>query len=267
MIGFYAFGGGFGHLVRVKTFIQNHLPDHSDYKIITSNAQSRSFFSTDKLELVTLKNNGSRVELQLQLSRIFDQYHFSSLYVDVFPSGILGEFTPSMLDKMALYHLARRLKWDRYHDDRDHYLPTYEKTFVLEPLEPLHLETIKSTSKEVAELTLRYPKPETSVNQEGYWLVIHSSSADELNLLIDHAKDMARMEKVNPEMIICSDQVIEGMKFKQVTDPLPWLENAEKIFSGAGFNTWHQLAPYRHKHVCIPFPRRFDDQFWRAQRK
>ena len=36
------------------------------------------------------------------------------------------------------------------------------------------------------------------------------------------------------------------------------------IVTAAGFNTVRELAPYRDRHVCVPFDRRLDDQHGRG---
>jgi hypothetical protein len=40
----------------------------------------------------------------------------------------------------------------------------------------------------------------------------------------------------------------------------PLYAAAAGIVTAAGFNTVRELAPYRDRHVCVPFERRLDDQ-------
>jgi predicted glycosyltransferase len=40
----------------------------------------------------------------------------------------------------------------------------------------------------------------------------------------------------------------------------PRYAGAAGIVTAAGFNAVRELAPYRERHVCVPFERRLDDQ-------
>ena len=47
----------------------------------------------------------------------------------------------------------------------------------------------------------------------------------------------------------------------------PRYAGAAGIVTAAGFNTVRELAPYRDRHVCVPFDRRLDDQHARWLRR
>jgi hypothetical protein len=44
----------------------------------------------------------------------------------------------------------------------------------------------------------------------------------------------------------------------------PCFEKVHKIVTACGFNSMLQTKAFRHKHVFIPFERRFDNQYLRA---
>ena len=44
----------------------------------------------------------------------------------------------------------------------------------------------------------------------------------------------------------------------------PTAQRLERIITGAGFNLMHEAAPFRDRHLFVPFPRVLDNQFARA---
>ncbi|WP_157761293.1 hypothetical protein [Chryseobacterium camelliae] len=99
-----------------------------------------------------------------------------------------------------------------------------------------------------------------------YYLIIHSQPLTEVLHLYKLAKMYRTHQKIMiltatdipQENISSEDLVLYHQKPSQSL-----LDHAEKIFSGAGFNTFHMLVHYHKKWICNPFPRTFDDQFLR----
>lgn len=263
MIAFYAFGGGFGHLTRVHTFInQLNIGDH--FKIITTNKYAYSLFEESEVILIELSDPSSASELSIKIDKVLIEHSFSECYIDTFFNGILSELNGEILKRIELNLICRRLKWDSYYSDNLENLH-FKKAFILEQLEEPHLQFVTQNSEELINIELNYPFASESIRvAHPYWLIIHSTKKEELELLINHAKSLPEFINSKPKLIVCSDQTPSNETVEIINEPLPYLEGATKIFSGAGFNTWYQLRPYRNKHICIPFKRRFDDQFWRS---
>ena len=268
---FYAFGGGFGHLTRIKSFIDDHVKD--DYILLTNNVAGRRFFSKEKLDIMPGTVPFERVHVQKWVELRIQQYQPDNIYIDTFPVGMLGELTPDMLKNIGVHLTCRRLKWDVY-------LPLvqktlyYEKAFIYEPLEPDHEQYVQTNSREIVPMALALREPTLTPPLlanfgKPVWLVVHTSSAEEVALLMDYACDVAKAENADPTLVVITDQTVhldQGILLHH-EDPINWYPHADRIFTAAGFNSWYQLAPWRHKHRAIPLPRKFDDQFWRSTLK
>lgn len=272
MIGFYAIGGGFGHLTRIKAFIQtkNISPP---FKIITTNTNVHRFFRTDQIAFVHPDTAITREVLAQRLEAIINDHMFQELYIDTFPQGIMGELASNLLSGIRVNYLARRMIWKRY----EHLLNSkvaFHQSFIFESLEDEHYRFIKSCSKELIPSSLVYPPSEPtkaalniSQVRQPIWLIVHTTHQEEVEILIQHARDLAQLEGQSPQMVVLTDVQINSDKDLLILnneDPRDWYAGSQRIFSAGGFNTWHQLKDYRHRHICVPFKRKFDDQFWRV---
>ncbi|NQZ78788.1 MAG: hypothetical protein HRT61_22135, partial [Ekhidna sp.] len=210
--------------------------------------------------------------LATQIKSLLKSVRFSACYVDVFPNGILGELSDSIIDASCFHYLGRRLRWEQYlplFDEPIH----FETAFLFEELEEAHFSYIASHSSSVLEVELGYGSADPSfdhplISQEKpIWLIVHSSNVQEVTMLVDHAVDVASIEQVQPHFVVLSKEELNRSDVTILTDqdPIDWFPIADRIFSGAGFNTWNQLTSWREKHVCLPLQRRFDDQYWRSQ--
>ena len=273
MIAFYAMGGGWGHLTRIKTFIQNQ-GIHAPFKVITANREVATFFDEQSVLYISADEQSTTEELASNLEKALEPFQFTACYVDVFPNGILGELSMELFPGAAFYYLGRRLRWD-------HYQPLvrssveFNTAFLFEELEAPHQAFIERHSRQVARIQLDYPAPDLSFSHalldsdQPIWLIVHTSRQEEVTLLLDHARDIASIENAHPCFVVLSDTRTErpGVHWLSGQNPLNWYPNVDRIFTAAGFNSWHQLAPWRSKHTCLPFPRKFDDQHWRSQQK
>jgi len=275
MIGFYALGGGFGHLSRVATFIQ-HQKIEPLFKVITNNPNANRFFSENEIIYLKKGEIESKEILKNTIYKTLKTHLFNAFYIDVFPTGILGELSAPIFYNTKTYLLARRLKWESYLPYLNEASPYFEKIFVFEPLEEPHQSFLKKQAREIISVKLEYP---SSTNEQirrkierlnrPIWLVVHTSDQKELELLWQHAQDIALVEQIAPQWVILSDQKLSlpnTVWILENENPQEWVPYANKIFSAAGFNTVQQLMPFASKSVLLPFQRRFDDQFWRARR-
>ena len=273
MILFYSLGGGWGHLRRTHVFIQNE--GITGFKVLTSNPLAERMF--DKEQVVFCKNvPPTSLEEHMEfVNNFLEDHNVEALYVDVFPMGIMGEL--SMLTKrdMEKHLLCRRLKWESYEKHTGGNDLMYDRALVLEPLEEAHVEYLKKHSRERVEYSLEYPpanlpdEPGSALEGEALWLIVHGANAEETGALCRYAKEMAVKEKHAPNLVLVSDceideEGIEGMSIFPASDLFPL---ADRLFTGCGFNIMQETAPYRDKQVCMPFPRKYDDQFWRLGRQ
>lgn len=264
-------GGGFGHLTRIQTFI--HTFQISDpFKIVTANHSAYDFFGEEQLLFIEASPQTTKYELADKIEIVTAPFNFNRLYIDTFPCGILGELTPETIKADKTYYLARRMIWDNYNSQIDKN-PSFDHVYKFEPLENSHQDFITAHSKEIIDASLIYPSQNISFSHPIFkspkpiWIIVHTTHAEELAILVDHAQDIAGIEKVDPQLVVLSDQEIslpDSAIWLHNQNPMDWYSRADKIFSAAGFNTWHQLKPWKQKHIVIPFKRRFDDQFWRA---
>ncbi|MFT5917007.1 MAG: hypothetical protein ACI81T_003520 [Bacteroidia bacterium] len=299
MIGFYALGGGFGHLTRVKTFIEN-VQIETPYKVISTNENAYKFFNRDEVIFIPPSQAESADSLRNELSEIIEKYDFSEFYFDTFPCGIFGELDNSMFQGISLNCLSRRLKWDKYSAlfpqvaDME-----FDKNYLFEPLKVKHEKFLSKNSQNTLKVELDYSwmssvKSKQEIlhrigkKEDEIWLVVHTSDEEETQLLISQAQDISEIEGKKIQLIVLTNQEIQTKKnanSKLIAqapacafttpkvllllnqNPIDWFPHASRIFTGAGFNTFYQLKNYRKIHECIPFPRKWDDQFWRANQE
>lgn len=272
MIAFYALGGGWGHFTRINSFIQQEGID-SPIKVIVSNPKAATYFSQEQLIIIPESAHQNARLLQGFISDVSTNYPIKACYIDTFPVGILGELTPEIFQGVEMNFLARRLRWDTYSSLIKTPIP-FKHIFRFESLEPSHQVYLEKFSERIKEVALSYPKSGLGIKHpvletgKPIWIVIHTSDLSELEVLIDHARDVATIEQQDPTIVVLSDlsaDLGETITLLSSENPQHWYGVADRIFTAAGFNTWYELSHYREKHVCLPFPRKYDDQFWRCR--
>lgn len=264
---FYAMGGGMGHVYRTWVFIQHF--QISEYKVISANPLVRKLFTDDKIILL----NSDRYEESWNVfaHTTLLTLNPSALYVDTFPAGINGELSTLEVN-FPVYYLARRIRWKNYEELTSGFTLSFSKVYQLEPLESIHEDFIRNHSSEIERLCLHYPvgsikniPKELIPPHRPLWLIVHAFHKEETETLLQYAKDVARLEKINPYFVVISDQTLavsEGMCI-QYFPAVDWFPLADKIFMGAGFNSAQQALPYLNNVIFFSFPRKYDDQAWR----
>ncbi|RFS84520.1 hypothetical protein D0T12_13175 [Actinomadura spongiicola] len=250
MIACYAAGDGLGHLTRLRSVLHTLRRDGPVTVATTSP------FAADPR--VT---GGWRVVPSL------DGVDADEVIVDAFPAGLRGELT-SVPPGARVTHLARSLRWEAYRPLLPADPPRFDRTFVLEPLDPAHHAYLGAVSDEVVPLTLVDP-PVEPLDVDG-WLIVHSGPDAETLELVAYARDMASVEGVRPPMTLVSprrpDGLPPGVAHLDAYPACPPGPNVERIVTAAGFNAVRQYAQWRDMHHMLPFPRSLDDQFARASR-
>ncbi|MBL6449395.1 hypothetical protein JMN32_23995 [Fulvivirga sp. 29W222] len=270
MIVFYGFGGGFGHLSRIKTFIASAGIEES-YKVLTNNRSAYQLFNAEQIAFLPPTYSFEAAVLRKWIRELIREYSPEAFYIDAFPCGLLGELSDDLFAGILVHYLCRRLKWRMYKPLINRCPPAMECVYVFEPLEPDHESYVK-TATQVKHMELSFPSPTHILEKlEKYnqpvWLVVHTTHLDEIEVLLNHAVDLAKMEGNDPHIVVLCDQPVsvpEGVSLLHGEEPVDWYPHVDKIFTAAGFNTWYQLKPWRSRHITIPFPRKFDDQFWRS---
>lgn len=250
MIVCYAAGEGLGHLTRLRSALHTLAMD-GPVTVVTG-----SRFAADP----RVTGGWDVVESATGLTP-------DEVIVDAFPAGLKGELT-RFPPGTRVTHLARLLRWDAYRPLLPADPPRFDRTFVLEPLDPAHETYLREVSDEVTPLTLTDP-PSEPIDVDG-WLIVHSGPDLETLQLVSYAQDMASAEGVSPPITLVSPQrphdLPSGIAHLDVYPAYTPGPNVERIITAAGFNAVRQYAPWREQHRMLPFPRSLDDQFARAAR-
>jgi hypothetical protein len=263
---FYVMGGGVGHLTRVHTFINQFQID--DVRILTNNPLASSYFSNQ--EIIKIEGNTSK-EVAQHVVQTLKRVRPTEVYIDSFPCGLFGELT--FTKETPLHYIARRLKWNVYRELCSDAI-RFQNTYCVEELEPEHKAFIEKQSKQKWVLQLNYPQPRPETIPQHLipiarplWLVVHAFIKEEVEALVAYAKETARITGQRATMVLVSDQQIEHPDVVTISyfPAVDWFPLADKIFTGAGFNALQQLQAFNDKTVVMPFPRKLDDQFWRAR--
>lgn len=273
MLLYYAMGGGLGHLTRARAF-SHTLGLDGEVTLFTSSRFAEDPRVTGGLPVVRVPEalDGNREGVRALLEETLTGLEASDLVVDAFPAGLLGElagWTPPV--GLALRHVARLLRWERYAADVAGRLPHFDLTYTVEELLPDHRRALEAVSREVRPLELRDPPASLPPPVAApYVLVVHAGSDEETIDLVECARDLLRFSPGGARILLASPA-----RPAALPDEVGWLDihpasglfaGAEQIVGAAGFNLVRQTAAFREKRFLVPFPRRFDDPFTRAAR-
>ncbi|MEV0898890.1 hypothetical protein [Actinoplanes sp. NPDC049802] len=253
MIVCYAQGGGLGHLTRIRAYL------HTCHGDTPATILSTSPFTSDPRVLGPHR---------LLPASALPSLRPSLLVVDAFPAGINGELTAASVPPgTATVHLARLLRWDAYRPLMPPDPIRFDRIWAVEELD-------RSPLGDASPLSLTDPAPSADPDPagvaDGAWLIVHSGPEAEIHELIGYARDRADLEGARPRLVLVAPHRPPGLPpGVGHIDPYPaWplFARAERVVTAAGFNVVRQLRPWRAKHLMLPFPRRWDDQFTRAAR-
>ena len=275
MIFYYAMGGGLGHLVRAYIYLQQF--NFEDHKVITATASDHLIFPASKMLLVPTEYRQSASQLKKWLAQQIDFYQPARFLVDVFPAGVLGELDDRLLAGMISEHLSRRLKWSKYKNKINIKSPRYQKVMIAEILESEHQVYLDRHGQIKQKLRLDYnylarlnPIPEKiEITQQETWLIVHSGPAEEVKQLLDYAQELARLEQKKPRYWLFTQSECghnDGqIEIKTHFPALHYFSAGSRLFTAGGFNSVQLHRYFQGKHHFLPFPRKYDDQFWRVQ--
>jgi hypothetical protein len=250
MIVYYAIGGGLGHRVRAQRVLDAL---GIEARIVTNDHLPIDWRSLDAERLI----------------------------VDAFPCGIQGELADV---DIPMDYVARLLQWDDYVRSLGEVTwPRFQTTFIVEELTEAHAAFVQAQSDRVVELRLNVNVGRASARLDhdkayesaglkpglrcfsSYWLIVHSGPESEVRELIDYAHQLKTIENSAAQILVATQCDVEERIDEHPVHHL--FADAERIISAAGFNVMLETEPFREKHIVLPFPRRFDDQFTRAARR
>ena len=269
MIVCYAQGGGLGHLTRIRAYLHTVHADEPA-TVLTSSPFAADPRVLGPHRLLSPPAGAAPVGWLAATLRDLAPRTF---VVDAFPAGIDGELTAELVPPgTRTVHLARLLRWDAYR----RVLPTvpvrYDRTWTVEELTTDHAAHLAAVSGTVAPLRLTEPQPVSNGPQEihGAWLIVHAGPATEVAELLAYARECAALEGARPSLVLVAPRRPPDLPPEvRHVDPYPaWplFAHAGRIVSAAGCNVVRQATRWRGRHLLLPFPRRWDDQFLRAAR-
>lgn len=271
---YYAIGGGLGHLVRAHAFLRT-IGHTGTAIVLTASEFAGDARLGDGVEMLRVPKALSQdvPALRRWLTGELRRIGADCLCVDAFPAGILGELCdlpPGLVGRY--WHVARMLRWDEYARVLCGTPPRYERCWRVEPLNPAQQQFIDRHCERCEDLELA-DAPLAAVHpgaREPFWLVVHSGPADEVGELLAYADDVRQAEGAQVALWLASRappaQLPPATRVLDVYPAAAYFPHAQRIFSAAGFNVMRQAAPFRDKHMVLPMPRRFDDQYERARR-
>jgi hypothetical protein len=283
MILYYAMGGGLGHLTRARAVLYT-LGLESRACILTASPFAGDTRVMGGIRFITVPAalDADTPAYKLWLDDLIAEQQPEAIYLDTFPAGIRGEFCDtSAVAKIPLYYVARLLRWREYARLLPGHPPRFVSTHVLEPLDPEHEKFIQSYSDTYSPLALRDPPQDFNESERGlveqlinegrpFWLVVHSGSDEEVAEVVSYADEMRRIEGIEVRLVLMTrataSKLPADVRCLDVYPAALLFPLAARVISACGFNVMRQMAAYREKHRCLPFARRFDDQFKRAAR-
>lgn len=262
MILIYAYGSGLGHLKRVASFLKRQ-KYASENCILLTNSVFSEFWESEWNVIVKEDLFFCSTKFLPFVENLISENNIHTFIVDVFPTGFYGE-----LSLLLSYFQGEKILLSRilsnYYFEKNCIIPDFDEIFVME--KGVNLSQFRSGK-------IRYLNYQENISEEisitiemPYYLIIHSQPLTE----VLHLYRLAKMYRTNQKVVILTATAIpqdsissEDLILFQQKPSQSLLDNAEKIFSGAGFNTFQMLIPYLKKWICNPFPRTFDDQFLR----
>jgi len=270
---YYAIGGGMGHLVRAYVYLQQS--KIQQFKVITAVESGHLLFQQDQLLIIPELAQKEMTSLSQWLKAQIQLYAPVKMIIDTFPAGILGEIQAELVEGLHLQYMVRRLKWAEYSGKLQNLL-SFEKTFLLEPIESEHLEFITNNCQQINDLALDYrqlwqlsPVEIANSSKQEVWMIVHSGPIDEVAQLVDFAREIADIQELKPKFWVFTTVDFDPPKASvEVIRHFPavhFFKAGTRLFTAGGFNSVQLHSYFEGIHHFLPFPRKYDDQFWRVR--
>ncbi|NLF97416.1 MAG: hypothetical protein GX569_11800 [Candidatus Riflebacteria bacterium] len=274
---YYCMGGGLGHITRFAIFCRHFTLRPA---LLTNCGLVRSGMIKPDAGPIMIPDEADSIDLdsfRTWISNAIECCRPDTLIIDAFPGGILGELCdlPALKGIKCIY-LARILDLSAYQSRLNGALPAFTKIYRIEQLGDEQQNWLQTLQAPVEELTLPYnsrPVDEKSYHIElpyNCWLIVHSGSIDELEQLWQFACQTAEVEELSPNFAMVSpgkkpEFLPETVAHYNCYPADSLIEQADRIFSAAGFNIMQQMKGRREKHLVMPMKRALDDQFLRCR--
>lgn len=284
MVLYYALGGGLGHLARAKKVLR--ALGINQFMIVTADQQvPSSLFLPHQLLVVPTTWSNSSENLTSFLTDYIELHRVEQVLLDTFPLGILGELWQCFetLD-VELVYVARYLNWPKYAETvrLSGKLETlcFDKCLVVDHLHTQQIEFIESCCESRQELSLDNAHGQIDASgmradsSAGKWLIAHSKPVNELCELLAYSRNIASIERQTPSFLVCTAITKSDLPAEFYADDVELInhypvnvlfDRATRLITACGFNLMNETAPYADKHHFLPFARRYDDQFLRAE--
>lgn len=280
---FYAAGGGLGHLSRGWALAHQWGWKKEDVRFVYAPHPARDFdwvlkagpTSFEAVHIPYETNvRSNRKDLQAWLIGQIGQYGIDEIYLDCFPSGLIGEWKTFPSKGLRFSLIARNLKADAYGSLFDEH-PRFEKVIQVEAFSPEYQDRIEKMNARVLSIDLQYPEVggfEEIIKRilalpRPRWMIVHSGPVDELMALYDMARDDARKEGQQPHIFLVNthSDPIAGVSSYRFFPAYPIFRYVDRLYTGGGFNLMKQAEAFRRIHRVLPFVRKYDDQFFRLK--
>ena len=286
MILYYAVGGGLGHVSRSLAIIHTLIIPSDEIIILSSIKNVAKIFKTTRYKHIPVHDKFDKKpdEYEAWLKNILDNYAIKQVFLDAFPFGIKYEWENIALfcPQIKFTYIARLLNKETVNQIITRQKICYTQTFICEKIEnQQHLSFINNHSEIVSNLELSYPVNKKisltykrlflkiKKDDNKLYLIVHSGSENEIEMLLDYANEISVVKKEIPFFILISPLVhlvklpehCLGFSYYPAST---FFEMADRIFTACGFNSMQQTLLYTEKHHFLPFPRKLDDQFQRA---
>jgi len=271
-VAYYAMGGGLGHLVRARAVLAT-LGLEGEGHVLSASVHAR-----DPRILGPLASHTPPKEcavtpegLAKWIERTLHELAAETVFVDVFPGGLLGELSrPLWKPGAKLCYVGRLLRWPEYQIRLRAPLPNFDIAYLVEPLHPDHQAAMAAVCGQVEELRLQDPPtPLPPPLPDDTWVVLHSGPREEVAELLAYGRDIQSSEGIEAELRVVGPAAAESGSH-------PWLpqfpatgyfQQATRVITACGFNVMRQSLGARARHHFMPFARPLDDQFTRAERR
>ncbi|KXX68908.1 hypothetical protein [Flammeovirga sp. SJP92] len=269
---FYVLGGGLGHLTRVKRLLRT-LRIEKDFMIF-STSWATKVFPADQCIIINPKTYQNKKDLFHFLLTQIKQYSVTDLFIDTFPLGLFKELELEVIPSQCqLHYIARYLKWGVYMNQPVVKERRFDHTYIIDFMHQDQFHFIKKHSKKISHFKLESrEKVKSNKKEEEFFLINHSGPKEEIQSLINLLQDHPLYTTCQLPILINTPThfTLPFSERVKVIHQYPahlLFAQAKLIVTGCGYNSMLETLPYQEKHIFMPFQRKFDDQFERANRR
>lgn len=241
-----------------------------DFKIITALDLADQVVPSENLIILNKNLQEDLVALRSYLLGLMDSLSPNSVYIDSFPFGILGELKGfSWPVNIRKIYVARLIQWEKYIEMFPGDLLNFNEIVVMESLYESHLDALEKRSVLRSVSLIKEELPAKTLGDSSFSVICHSGNDHELEELCSFALDIKAIRKSTSQLFLISPQkpveLNSQIEWQSSSLAREYFENAEFIVTACGFNLMNECSLYKSKHYFIPFDRKFDDQFFRAE--